>query len=124
LELIQRFPLRPLHTEEELDDAIAVIDSLLDRADLDDGERDYLDVLSDLVEKYEEDHHPIPAASDGEILRFLLETHELSQVGAAKKTGIAESTISAVLAGKRRLNRAQIGKLAALFHVEPGVFEF
>lgn len=113
-----------LRTEKELDDAIAVIDALLDRTDLNDGERDYLDVLSDLVEKYEELHHPIATVSDGEMLRFLLETHELTQVAVAKKAGIAESTISAVLAGKRRLNRNQIGKLAALFHVEPGVFGF
>jgi HTH-type transcriptional regulator / antitoxin HigA len=119
-----RLPLGPVRSEQELDDAIAIIDSLIDRTDLDDGERDYLDVLADLVEKYEEVHHPIATVSDGQMLRFLLETHELTQVAVAKKTGIAESTISAVLAGKRRLNRAQIGKLAALFHVEPGVFEF
>ena len=36
--------------------------------------------------------------------------------------GIAESTISAVLGGKRKLNRTQIAKLARYFHVEPGAF--
>ena len=39
-------------------------------------------------------------------------------------TGIAESTISEVLSGKRKLNRTQIGKLARYFHVSPAVFEF
>jgi HTH-type transcriptional regulator/antitoxin HigA len=42
----------------------------------------------------------------------------------AKEAGIAESTISEVLARKRRLNRSQIGKLARYFHVEPGAFAF
>jgi transcriptional regulator with XRE-family HTH domain len=36
--------------------------------------------------------------------------------------GIAESTISEVLSGKRRLTRAQLEKLAAYFHVVPAVF--
>jgi HTH-type transcriptional regulator/antitoxin HigA len=38
-------------------------------------------------------------------------------------TGVAESTISEVLSGKRKLNRKQIGKLAQFFHVDPGVFD-
>ena len=33
-------------------------------------------------------------------------------------------TISQVLAGKRKLNSAQSGKLSPFFHVEPGVFLF
>jgi HTH-type transcriptional regulator/antitoxin HigA len=33
-------------------------------------------------------------------------------------------TIPEVLAGKRRLNRAQVGKPARHFHVEPGAFAF
>jgi HTH-type transcriptional regulator/antitoxin HigA len=37
---------------------------------------------------------------------------------------MAPSTVSEVLAGKRRLNRAQIGRLALYFHVDPGVFQF
>jgi hypothetical protein len=33
-----------------------------------------------------------------------------------------ESTISEVLAGKRKLNRSRIGQLTRYFHVEPGAF--
>lgn len=42
----------------------------------------------------------------------------------AKAVRIAESTISEVLSGKRKLNRTQIGKLSRYFHIEPGVFSF
>ena len=34
----------------------------------------------------------------------------------------AGNTISEVLAGKRKLNRAQITKLSRYFHIEPGTF--
>jgi HTH-type transcriptional regulator / antitoxin HigA len=51
LELVRRFPLRPLRTGADLDAAVAVIDALVDRPRLSSPERDYLDVLSDLIER-------------------------------------------------------------------------
>jgi HTH-type transcriptional regulator / antitoxin HigA len=55
-------------------------------------------------------------------MRFLIDQREVKQVQVARATGIAESTISEVLAGKVHLTRAQIGKLAGYFHVAPAVF--
>src|SRR5262249_3654269 len=115
LALVRRFPLRPIHTEAELDAAIAMIDELTDRDGLDAGETDYLDVLGDLVERYEDKAHPILTddLSEAEMLAHLIEAKGVKQVEAARATGIAESTLSEVLRGKRQLTRGQIGKLAA-----------
>jgi HTH-type transcriptional regulator/antitoxin HigA len=124
LELVRTFPLRPLRTDADLDAAVAVIDSLIDQTDLSAPEQDYLDVLSDLVEAYEEEAVPMKSVNDAEMLRFLIEAKGVTQVQAAKDAGIAESTISEVLAGKRKLNRTQIGKLARYFGVGPGAFAF
>jgi len=124
LELVRQFPLRPLHSEAELDSAVKVINSLLDRDQLDADEDDYLDVLSDLVEKYEFLHHPIESVSDAEMLRHLIEARNLSQAQVATDTGISESTISEVLAGKRGLSRRNVGLLARFFRVSPAVFSF
>ncbi len=122
LELVRQFPLRPLRTNADLDAAVAVIDSLIDRDELSAPEQDYLDVLSDLVEAYETESVPIKPVGDAEMLRFLIEQNGITQIEAAKRVGIAESTISEVLAGKRKLNRTQIGKIARYFHVSPGAF--
>ena len=124
LDLIRRFPLRPLRNGTELDAAIAVIDELIDRPNLTAPEQDYLDVLSDLVEKYEAEEHPMAPVSDAAMLRHLLEAKEVPQAEVARATGIDESTLSLVLAGKRNLSRAHIGKLAHYFGVQPGVFAF
>ena len=124
LELVLAFPLRPIRTEQELDAATKVIHSLIDLDKLVGSEQDYLDVLTDLVETYETDHYPDEPVSDAEMLGYLLETKGVSQSAAAKGAGIAESTISEVLSGKRTLNRKQIGKLAKFFGVGAGVFEF
>lgn len=124
LELVKRFPLRPLQTTADLDAAVNVIDALLDRADLSAPESDYLEVLGDLVEAYESEALPMRPVSDADALRFLIEHKGASQSDVAQTTGIAESTISEVLAGKRKLNRAHIGKLARYFNVGPSAFAF
>ncbi len=124
LELVRRVPLRPIRTEDDLERAIAMIDSLIDRDALNQDEQDYLDVLSDLVERYESEEHPIAPVSDAEMLGHLIEAKGVSQVEAARATGIAESTVSEVLAGKRALSRRHIARLARYFHVAPGVFSF
>jgi HTH-type transcriptional regulator / antitoxin HigA len=122
LALIHKFPLRPIRTDEELDDAIATVSTLLDRDDLAADEQDYLDVLGDLVEKYESEHHPMPPVSDAEVLRHLIEARDETQAKVAAGAGIAESTISDVLAGRRGLNRRHITALSRYFAVSPAVF--
>jgi HTH-type transcriptional regulator / antitoxin HigA len=124
LELVLRFPLRPIRSDKELDEAVRMVDSLLGRRDLAREEEDYLDVLGDLVERYEAKAHPMPPVSDAAMLRHLIEARGISQTGLARATSIADSTISDVLSGKRSLNRNHIGKLAKYFHVAPDVFAF
>ena len=52
-----------------------------------------------------------------EMLRHLIEAKNVTHVQVARATRMAESTISAVLARARRLNREHIEKLARYFHV-------
>jgi len=124
LDLVEAYPLRPIRSERELSKAIKVVDSLLDRDTLNAAEEDYLDVLSDLVERYESESQPIDPVSDALMLAHLIEAKDVAQSAVAKATGIVNSTISEVLSGKRTLTRGQIGKLAKFFQVPPGVFAF
>ncbi|AGA28213.1 helix-turn-helix domain-containing protein [Singulisphaera acidiphila] len=122
LELIRRFPLRPLRSEPELDEAIEIVNGLIDRDKLASDEEDYLDVLGDLIRKYETEHHPMPPVSDTDMLRFLIESRQVTLSKVAEETRVAVSTISEVLAGKRTLNRRHIEAFAKYFHVETSVF--
>ncbi len=122
LELVRELPLRPIRSEAELDRAIAMIDALLDQEKRSGDEEDYLDVLSDLVEKYEDEHDPMPPVSGALMLRFLIDSQATTQTAVAAETGIAESTISEILAGKREMNRKHIEALSRHLHVSPAVF--
>jgi HTH-type transcriptional regulator/antitoxin HigA len=121
-ELVRRVPLRPIRSDGELAAAIAMIDTLIDQPRLTRGAQDYLDVLSDLVHKYETEGHPMTPVSDAALLRHLLEAKGATQIEVVRATGIAESTISAFLAGKRHPSRQHVAKLAAYFAVSPTAF--
>lgn len=119
--LVKRFPLARIRDDDHLGMALEVIDGLL-RQDLDEGAREYLDVLTDLVENYEDEHVPIPAASEADVLRALMAANGLSQPKLAQSVGIAQSTVSAVLGGTRSLTKGQVIKLARFFSVSPAAF--
>jgi HTH-type transcriptional regulator/antitoxin HigA len=121
LELVQQFPLASIKSDEQLDAAQKVMDELLAKAELEDGEEMYLDALSDLVATYEDEHYPIAPASDADMLRHLMEAKGATQAQLSRDTGISKSTISEVLAGKRAFSRQMIRKLSAYFRVDVSV---
>ena len=117
--LVRTFPLTRIQDDQHLDEALQVIDQLL-RSQRDDGSQQYLEVLTDLVEAYEEEHIEIPDASEAEVLRALMQAHQLSQAKLAKQAGIAQSTILAVLNGDRSLTKAQVSQAGHSLHRGPG----
>ena len=123
LKLVRKFPLRPLRSDQDLADAIRVVDSLIVRGDLTAGEQDYLDILTDIVERYEAEEHPMAPVSDADMLRHLIEARGISQSKLADEVKISMSTISEVLNGKRRLNRKHISILSKYFGVPSSVFQ-
>ena len=121
LELVQAFPLASIKSDEHLDTAQEVMDQLLAKSELDDGEEMYLDALSDLVAAYEDEHHPIAPPSDADMLRHLMEAKDVTQAQLSREAGVAKSTISEVLAGKKAFSRQMIRKFADYFRVDVSV---
>ena len=123
-ELVRQFPLRTLESERDLDQATSIINSLIDRGidTLTEGEDAYLDVLSDLVEKYEAEHHSIPDASPIDVLKMFIEDRKTNQRAVALGSDIAVSTMSEILAGRRQLNLEHMQKLARFFGVDVTMF--
>jgi HTH-type transcriptional regulator/antitoxin HigA len=121
LALIREFPLRPIRSEAELDRAIAMVDALSDRESLTPDEHDYLLVLSGLIENYEDERYPIPAISGVPMLRYLIESKGVARAKVAAESGIAESTLSEILAGKRKLGIKHVRLLAGYFKVDPSL---
>ena len=122
LELVLDFPLASIKSDEHLAEALKMIDGLLIRGTLNDGEATYLDALSDLVVTYEDEHYAIGPASDADLLRHFMDAKGVSQVQLSRDSGLPKSSISEVLAGKKPFSRQMIHKLAEYFQVDVGVF--
>ena len=75
----------------------------------------FIDTLSLLVEAYDEEHHQMPEASPLELLKFLMEQHDLSQ-GDFPEIG-SQGVVSEILRGKRELNVRQIQALSRRFNL-------
>src|SRR5437879_1209937 len=115
-------PLLSIRNEHEYDLAVERLHTLLDEVGTDEHHPLYtlLDTLGTLMQAYEEQHHPIPECSGGEVLRFLMEEHGLTQ-SDLPEIG-SQGVVSEILRGKRELNVRQIRALAKRFQVSPAVF--
>ena len=120
-ELVKRFPLTHVRSRKHLGQAIALVDELL-RKRLDRGAQEYLNALSDLIATYEDEHTPIPDASESDVLRELMRSSGQKQMALSKAVGISQSTLSAILTGEREMTKSHMIALAKFFHVPPSVF--
>jgi antitoxin component HigA of HigAB toxin-antitoxin module len=118
---VHQFPLMHITCDDHLASALAIADDLLAR-ELDPGEEAYLNVLTTLIHTYEREHHTIADVTPAEVLRELADADGLTGVAMAHQSGIAPSTISALMSGKRRPTPEQMKALAAIFNVNSSVF--
>ncbi len=121
-ELIKRFPLRPIRSENENELAAQICHELLDKfGSLSALERDYLEILSILVERYESKWNEEKNITPRALLKFLMEQNSLSQSDLIPELG-SSSRASEFLSGKRELSLTQILKLASRFKLSPAAF--
>lgn len=116
-----------IRNEADYDRALALMGAILDetrnssaREDATHPLADLLDLLTAAVHEYEAGHDAIPASSPRDVLRFLMNQHDLNQ-SDLPEVG-SQSVISEILAGRRRLNTRQIAALVQRFHVGADAF--
>jgi len=80
-----------------------------------------IELLTLLIERYEETHYPIPDADAVSVVRFLLQQQDLTQRDLIPEFG-SESAVSMFLARQRKLTLEQLRKLSARFKLPADVF--
>jgi HTH-type transcriptional regulator/antitoxin HigA len=92
--------IRPIKTEKDYRRSLRIIEMLMD-AKKGSFEANILNVLAIFVEKYEEEHYPIPAPDPIEAIKFRMEQLGLTQNDIAKMIG--KNRASELLKRKRKL---------------------
>src|SRR5690242_17142620 len=119
--LLVKKPPRVIHTEKENEEYIRELEALYSREKITPEEKEYAELLTVLIEKFEERYQITPAATPLDILHSLMDASDLKQADMLEIFG-TKSIASEVLSGKRDLSKAHIQRLASRFHVSPEVF--
>jgi HTH-type transcriptional regulator / antitoxin HigA len=111
-----------IRSEAENERFIAMLE-VLDRkgSRMSTAERRIAELLTLLIEDFEEKHYALEAAGAIEVLRELMSANNLKQKDLLDAFG-TPSIASEVLSGKRQLNTDHIRKLSHRFGVSPEVF--
>jgi HTH-type transcriptional regulator/antitoxin HigA len=103
---------RPIRSEAEYKTALAEVETYFDREpEQDTPEADRFDLLTLLIEAYEEQQHPIGPPHPIEMIRHRMRTAGYTQADLAELLG-SRARASEVLAKKRRLTLQMIWKLS------------
>jgi len=119
--LLTRTSPKVIHSEKENKTYTQALYELDQRgAKLTRAEKELAELLTLLIEDFESKRYEMPRVKPLEVLRFLMEQHNLKQKDLVDVFG-ARSIVSEVLSGKRKLNKEHIERLSQRFHVSPDV---
>jgi HTH-type transcriptional regulator / antitoxin HigA len=107
--------IRPIKSESDYRAALSEVERLWD-AEPDTLEGDRVEVLSTLIEAYEEKHHPIPAPDPIAAILFMVEQKGLTRRDLEPAIG-SRSGVSEILNRKRPLTLPMVRALSALLGI-------
>ena len=115
-------PLFSIRDEDAYDRAIVTLNALIDEVGNDEQHPLYelLDTLGTVIHAYEEKNHPIPECSGVEVLKLLMDEHQLEPADMPA-LGPPDIVLE-ILNGERDLTVTHIQALAETFQVSPAVF--
>ncbi len=110
-----------IRTEEEYERLTNELVRLDERENPSPEEKELAELLTVLIDEYEERRYPIRKASPQQTLQHLMEARQLTQKDLWKVFG-SKGITSEVFHGKRSISKAQARKLAEFFHVNVELF--
>ena len=110
-----------IHSDAELAEYTEVLFRLTSLSRPSRSEEEAIELLTLLIERYEETHYPIPSPDAVSVVRFLLEHQNLTQRDLIPEFG-SESAVSMFLSGERKLTLDQVRKLRSRFKLSADVF--
>ena len=114
--------IAPIRDEAHYQRMTAMLEALLDETTGDENHpaMGLVDIVGDLIEDFESEHHPLPDVTGVQALKFLIEQHGIKQCDL-HEIG-SQGVVSEILSGKRELNIRQVRALSERFGVSPATF--
>jgi HTH-type transcriptional regulator / antitoxin HigA len=115
-------PITAIHDEQQLERYTARLWELDQKSDLSRDEHEVAELLTILIEHFEEEHYALPKSTPVDVLEHLMDARDMTQRNLAKIMCVPESVVSAILHGDRPLNARHIKRLAEHFHISQELF--
>jgi HTH-type transcriptional regulator/antitoxin HigA len=115
MQIIYDMGIKAIKTENDYENALDRLKSIF-QADTDTPNGDEAEVLSILIEKYEDEHYPIGMPDPIEAIKFRMEQMGMNQKDLAEVVGFT-SRVSEILNRKRKLTLNMIRKLSATLQI-------
>jgi HTH-type transcriptional regulator/antitoxin HigA len=112
---------RPIRTDEEHARFTSLLLELDEREDLSPEEQALAEVLTLLIEDYEEKHYPLPGVSPNESLKALMDERGLKHKDIWPVLG-NKGAATEILSGRRSISKAQAKRLSEFFRVPVDLF--
>lgn len=111
-----------IHTPEEYNRLLGRVAVLMDRPEdeISEEEGRLLELLSIVIEEYENRVYPLPKGKPHKILAYLLK--EKNMKPSDLWTVLPKSRVSEILNGKRSISKTQAKQIAQLLHVPVDLF--
>ena len=120
--LLTKYPPRVIKTEAENEHFIELLYALdTKQGTLSLEEQDLADLLTLLVEDFEEKHYSLPKSSPSDMLRFLMDQRGWQPDALTDLFGSGDACID-VLNGHRQITEREILALSERFQVSPDLF--
>src|SRR6266705_460167 len=120
-EMMARGAPHVIHNDTELEVYTEALFNLTRLDNPSPPEEEAIELLTLLVERYEKEHYPIPAADPVSVVRFLIEQQNLTQRDLIPQFG-SESAVSMFLNGQRNLTIEQVRRLSIRFKLPADLF--
>jgi len=117
------FTPRPIRDRADYDNTIEMIEAMvLWEKEFSRDQEDYFEVICTLIERYEAEHVKWPDVSPVDLLRHLLDEHQMSGADLSRILGGSRHLGPMILRGERSITASHARKLAAHFGLQPGAF--
>ena len=111
-----------IKSEAQYDKYCDQLEELLDSGSESKAVNDEIDLLTLLIEKWDEEHNTFDDADPIEILKSLMKDHKMKAVDIAALVGVSEGLVSDMLNYKKGLSKETIRILAARFKLSQEAF--
>ena len=119
---MQIVPYTVIKTDAQYNKYCDRLEELVDSGKKTKAVQDEIELLTVLIEKYDEEHNTFADADPVELIKSLMKEHQMKSVELSRLLGVSEGLVSDILHYKKGLSKEVIRKLAEHFRLSQEAF--